>query len=481
MNLRTEIVIRHIGLVLIFNAIFLFISFLISLFLVETSAIALLYSSLVALIFGLFPLIYVRPTHYLSILEGTSIVVFGWIATCLIGSLPYTLWGGEFSFINAWFESVSGFTTTGSTIINNIEALPKGLLFWRSSTHWIGGIGVVLFTILILPGSNTSRFVLLNTEMSQLAKTNFKYRAKEILRILLYVYLGLTILETILLTFAGMTFFDAINHSFATIATGGFSTKNLSISYYNSVSIEIIIIVFMILSGVHFGLTFNTIIGNKKNIFRSSIFKAYIIILFIGVLLVSLKLYYSEIYPWWESVRHAAFQVVSLGTTTGFATVDTGHWPSFTQIILVYFTIQCAMIGSTSGGLKFDRIFIFFKSIKKQIRTIQHPNAVISLKIDGNSINEKTELHAMIFIILYMGIIFITTMLLSFLNVDIFTAFSSSAATIGNVGPGFGSVSSLANYGNLPDMGKFILTLNMLLGRLEIYGIISLFFIKSWR
>ncbi len=479
--MRKEIVIRHIGMVLIFNAIFLFISFLISLYLSETSVVPLLYSSLIALVFGLFPLIYVKPSHYISIWEGTSIVVFGWITTCLVGSLPYILWGGEFSFINAWFESVSGFTTTGSTIINDIEILPKGLLFWRSSTHWLGGIGIVLFTILILPGSNTSKLVLLNTEMSPLAKSNFKFRAKEILRILLYVYLGLTILETILLNLAGMSFFDAINHSFATIATGGFSTKNLSIAYYNSISIEVIIMVFMVFSGVHFGLTFNTILGNKNNIFKSSIFKAYITFLLVGVILVSLKLYFSDMYPWWESVRYAAFQVISLGTTTGFATIDTANWPSFTQIILIYFTIQCAMIGSTSGGLKFDRIFIFFKAIKKQIKSIQHPHAVISLKVDGNSINEKTEIHTMIFIILYLGIIFITTALLTYLDVDNFTAFSSSAATIGNVGPGFGNVSSLGNYSNLPDLGKFFLTINMLLGRLEIFGIISLLFIKSWR
>lgn len=479
--MRKEIVIRHIGMVLIFNAIFLFISFLISLYLSETSVVPLLYSSLIALVFGLFPLIYVKPSHYISIWEGTSIVVFGWITTCLVGSLPYILWGGEFSFINAWFESVSGFTTTGSTIINDIEILPKGLLFWRSSTHWLGGIGVILFTILILPGSNTSKLVLLNTEMSLLAKSNFKYRAREILRILLYVYLGLTILETILLNLAGMSFFDAINHSFATIATGGFSTKNISIAYYNSISIEVIIMVFMVFSGVHFGLTFNTILGNKNNLFKSSIFKTYITFLLVGVILVSLKLYLSDMYPWWQSVRYAAFQVISLGTTTGFATIDTANWPSFTQIILIYFTIQCAMIGSTSGGLKFDRVFIFFKSIKKQIKSIQHPHAVISLKVDGNTINEKTEIHTMIFIILYLGIIFITTALLTSLDVDNFTAFSSSAATIGNVGPGFGNVSSLGNYSNLPDLGKFILTMNMLLGRLEIFGIISLLFIKSWR
>ncbi|NQU82251.1 MAG: hypothetical protein HQ543_12100 [Bacteroidetes bacterium] len=277
-----------------------------------------------------------------------------------------------------------------------------------------------------------------------------------------------------------MTFFDAINHSFATIATGGFSTKNFSIASFNNISIEIIVMIFMVLSGIHFGLTFNTILGKKNNIFNSPIIKAYLVFLFAGIVFVSLKLFFSGTYTWWEAVRYSAFQVISLGTTTGFATADTVNWPSFTQIILIYFTIQCATAGSTSGGLKFDRVLIFFKAVAKQIKMIQHPRAVILLKVGGKSIDENIENHTMIFIILYLFIILITTLLLSFLDIDIITAFSSSAATIGNVGPGFGDVSSFGNYSDLPSLGKFILTINMLLGRLEIFGIISLFFIKSW-
>jgi len=478
--MRIEIVLRYIGLVLLFNAIFLFVSFLLSLYLSETTGIPLLYSTLIALIFGLFPIIYVQPANYLTILEGITIVVFGWITTCLVGSLPYMLWGGDFSIINSWFESVSGFTTTGSSIVNDIEALPKSLLFWRSSTHWIGGIGVILFILLILPESNTSKLTLLNTEMSKLAKSDFIYRTKEIIKILLYVYLGLTILETVLLKVAGMTFFDAINHSFATIATGGFSTKNLSIASFNNISVEIIIMIFMVLSGIHFGLTFNTILGKKNNIFNSPIIKTYLVFLFAGIVFVSIKLFITGTYTWWEAVRYSAFQVISLGTTTGFATAHTVNWPGFTQIILTYFTIECATAGSTSGGLKFDRVFIFFKAVAKQIKMIQHPRAVILLKAGGKSIDENMENHTMNFIILYVFIIFITTLLLSFLDIDIITAFSSSAATIGNVGPGFGDVGSFGNYSDLPSLGKFILTINMLLGRLEIFGIISLLFIKSW-
>lgn len=479
--MRVEIVLRYIGLVLIFNAVFLFISFLLSIYLSETTDIPLLYSTLIALLLGLLPLIYVQPTHYVTIFEGITIVVFGWFFTCLVGALPYLLWGGEFSVINSWFESVSGFTTTGSTIVIDIESLPRSLLFWRSSTHWIGGIGIIFFTLLILPESNTSKLTLLNSEMSLLAQSDFKNRAKEILKILLYVYVGLTILESVLLKVAGMTFFDAINHSFATIATGGFSTKNLSIASFNSLSIEIIIMVFMVLAGLHFGLTFNTILGKRNNLFNSPIIKAYMAFLFMGIVFVSLKLFYTGTYTWWEAVRYSSFQVISLGTTTGFATADTVNWPSFTQIILIYFTIQCATSGSTSGGLKFDRVWIFFKAVVKQIKMIQHPNAIISIKVKGKPIGENIENHTMVFIILYLFIIFYSTALLTFLNVDTITAFSSSAATLGNVGPGFGDVSSLGNFNSLPSLGKFILTINMLLGRLEMFGIISLLFIKSWR
>ncbi len=479
--MRLEIVLRYVGLALIFNAVFLFFSFIISLILSEPTSILFLYSTLIALIFGLLPLVYVRRTNYLTILEGVTIVVFGWLSTCLVGALPYILWGGEFNLVNAWFESVSGFTTTGSTILTDIETLPRSLIFWRSSTHWIGGVGIIFFTLLILPKANTSNLTLLNAEMSKLAKADFRYKAREIIRILLYVYLGLTILETIALRIAGMSFFDALNHSFATIATGGFSTRNLSIAAYDSVAIEIVIMFFMVLAGLHFGLIFNTVLGKKNNIFDSPVLRAYIVFLLVGTILVSLKLYLSETYNWWEAVRYSAFQVISLGSTTGFANADTANWPGFTQIILIYFTVQCAMAGSTSGGLKFDRVWIFFNSVVKQVKMIQHPQAVVMLKIGGKPLEDNVESHTMIFIVFYLFIILFTSLVLSFMDVDFMTAVSSSAATIGNVGPGFGTAGSLGNFSSIPDPGKIMLTINMLLGRLEIFGIISLFFVRSWK
>jgi trk system potassium uptake protein TrkH len=476
--MRIEIVVKHLGQILLFNAAFLFISFLISAINFETSAMPLGFTALMAALLGVLPMVFVKDNHELGFNEGIFVVVMGWILTCLVGAVPYVIWGGEFTFVNAWFESVSGFTTTGSTVLQNVEALPSGLLFWRSTTHWIGGVGIILFVLLILPEAKNSKFVLFNAEVSDLSKSNFKFRSKKILQVLAFVYVLLTALETGLLCWAGMSFFDAINHSFSTIATGGFSTKNMSVAFYNSITIEVIITTFMVLSGIHFGLLFATITFRKKNIFTSPVVQAYFGMMVVGTFIIAIKLYFSDMYPFWTAVRYASFQVASVGTTTGFATVDTANWPSFTQIILIYFTIQCAMIGSTSGGMKFDRIYIFFQSFKKQLRLLKHPRAVIPLKIGSLTVKEGVELHTMVFIVLYTLVFLLVALILTAIDVDMFTAFSASITTIGNVGPGFAGVSSLGNFSGIPTFGKYLLSVNMLLGRLEIFNILAFFLIR---
>ncbi len=477
--MRKEVIIKFIGYVLLFNAAFLLLAAIISLVNSETSFIPLLFSGLICIIFGVSPFIFVEPHNHISFNEGLVIVVGGWIITCIIGMLPYLMWGGEFTLVNAWFESVSGFTTTGSSILNNIEALPKGLLFWRSATHWIGGVGIIMFVLLILPQSSSTRLTLLNAEMSELSKYNFRFKARKIVHVLIIVYVGLTLIQTIALTVSGMSFFDAINHSFATIATGGFSTKNTSVASFNSPLIDTIIIVFMVLSGIHFGLLYRTFTLKNENIFSSPVVRTFLIVMIIGIILVSGKLYLTDTYDFWNSLRYGAFQVVSLGTTTGFATADSAAWPAFTHIILIYFTIQCAMVGSTSGGLKFDRIYLFFKSLRKQLILLQHPRAVVVLRINNRVVSEQLETLTLVFIILYFITLFVTTLVLTMLNVDLYTAFSASIATIGNVGPGFGEVSSLSNFATIPALGKFVLSINMLLGRLEIFNIIALLMIRK--
>ncbi len=479
--MRRAIIFRQLGLIVLFNSLFLLISTVISGILHETSFMPLLYSTLISIIFGIFPLVFVEKTENIQNKEGILIVVSGWIISCLFGMLPFVLWGGEFSLINAWFESVSGFTTTGSSILTEIESLPKGLLFWRSATHWIGGIGIILFALLIFPKSGSSRHTLIRSELSELSKQSFRTKTTNILKIILFVYAGLTLLETICLLLAGMSVFDAITHSFATIATGGFSPKNDSIAHFNSVAVEIIIMVFMVLSGMHFGLHYATLTRRKRNLFTSSIVRYYLLFLLIGIILVTLKLHMSEFGEWGKSLRYASFQVISLGTTTGFATIDTAAWPAFAQIILIYFSVQCACIGSTSGGLKFDRILMLFKSIKKQIQVFLHPQAIIVKRLDKMKITNEMEQFFLTFTILYVLVILLSTIINSFFGMDLMTSFSASVATIGNVGPGFGEVSSLGNFANLPAVSKFVLTIVMLMGRLEIFSILSMFYLRSWK
>mgnify|MGYP005761742395 FL=1 len=376
------LVIRYVGLVMLLNAAFMLISAVISLFNgFDTGFYPLLLSFLITAIVGAFPLIFVPNATNLSNKESYVIVIMAWVMSCLLGMLPYLIWGGEFNFTNAWFESTSGFTTTGSTILNDVEALPKGLLFWRAATHWIGGVGVVLFAIVILPSMGRMKMSLTSAEMSMMAKDNFRYTTKKILQIIIVVYVGLTLCETIALMVVGMDWFDALTNSFSTVATGGFSTKNLSIMYYDSVVIEMVITFFMIVSGFHMGLVYATLRGKHNNLFRSEVARFYLLSLAISTILVSGSLLMNHNYTsFGEALRYGLFQVVSYTSTTGFASTDNAFWPPLAMIVLIYCTIQCAMAGSSTGGVKADRVLLVFKAIKARVLKLQHPNAVIRIK-----------------------------------------------------------------------------------------------------
>ncbi len=479
--MRVHTISRYIGLVLLFNAVFLFMSFLVSLFSSDSAIYPLLYSFLITSLFGIFPLVFVPQSDFISKEEGFLIVILGWLIVSLFGALPYILWGGEFTLTNAWFESVSGYTTTGSSILTDVEVLPKGLLFWRSATHFIGGVGIIVLALVILPNLGHARFVLLRSELSPLAGTNFKFQTRKVLQILLYVYCGLVLAETILLSIFGMNLFDALLHSFGTVATGGFSTRNLSIAHYNSPVIEIIVMIFMILSGIHFGLLFATITGLSFNIFKSTVVRFYIFLMLAGIILITADLYHNNFDSLSESLRHSAFQVISLGTSTGFASTDSASWSGFARMILIFFTFLCACAGSTSGGIKVERLIIFLKAIKNQVLLLHHPRGVFTIRLDDNTVEDDIVRNALVFIVLYIIIVFLSSVFLAGIGVDSTTALSASAATMGNVGPGFAEVSSLGNYSTIPDAGKWVLTANMLLGRLEIYGFVSLFVLKTWR
>lgn len=481
--MRVHVVIRYIGMVLVFLALFMLASAGVSLVNDHDSALyPLLLSSFVTAILGLFPLIFVDRAEEIKTKEGYAIVVGSWLVACIVGMFPYLVWGGEFSLVNAWFESVSGFTTTGASILNDIEFLPRGLLFWRSATTWIGGIGVVMFALVILPSMGRSRQMLYNVELSTIAKDNFHYRSREIMRILVFVYVGLTLVTTLLLKLSGMCWFDAATHAMSACGTSGFSTKNASVAFFDNPTIELVMMGAMALAGIHFGVLYATLTGRRNNIFRSEIVRVYIGMMLIASMIIAANLFSDGVYPtFMESLRHASFQVVSITTTSGFATADTNLWPSLAIILLIFCSVVCGCAGSTSGGIKVDRLVIAAKVIRNRVKLQQHPTAVITTKTDGTVQGDNVLNLVLTFIVAYILLALAGTIVYAMFGCDIMTSFTASIACIGNVGPGFGEVGSLDNYSQLPTILKLNSTLLMLVGRLEIFGFIQLFFLRSWR
>lgn len=481
--MRVNVVIRYIGLVMQFIAAFMLLSAGVSFLNDYDSAFyPLLLSAFLTALLGLFPLIFVERVDEIKSKEGYGIVVGSWLVACIVGTFPYLIWGGEFSAINAWFESVSGFTTTGASILNDIEFLPRGLLFWRSASAWIGGIGVVMFALVILPSLGSSRHTLSNMELSTIAKDNFHYRSKVILRILIFIYVSLTLTTTLLLKYAGMSWFDAVCHAMSSCSTCGFSTKNASIVFYDSAAIEGILIAAMAIASIHFGILYATITGRKNNIFRSEVVRTYIAMLVIVSVVVAISLRAEGIYDSFaQAIRHASFQVVSLASTSGFATADTNGWTPLAMVLLIFCSVICGCAGSTSGGVKVDRLLISTKIISNRMKLQQHPNAIIRTKVDGVVQDDKILSLVMTFIVAYVILVLLGTIAYTIFGYDLLTSFTASIACISNVGPGFGEVGSMDNYAELPAVLKFVSTALMLIGRLEIFGFIQLFYIRSWK
>lgn len=482
--MRYSVVIRYIGMVLLVLAAFMLVSAGISYVSgVDSAYTPLIMSSLLTLLIGCFPLIFVPRSDHISQKEGYCIVVGAWIVSSIVGMFPYLMWGGEFTPINAWFESVSGFTTTGASILNNIEALPRGLLFWRMATSWIGGIGVVMFALVILPSIGKSKMMLSHFELSSLAKDNFNlYRTPTVVRIILSVYIGLTIVSILVLKLCGMNWFDAVCHAMSACSTCGFSTKNLSIGWFNSATIEMVLVVIMLISGIHFGLIFATLTRKRNNIFRSETTRTYFSVIAISALIIGISLWAADIYPsLFGSLRSALFHTVSLITTTGFATTDCNTWTSVAILILMFCSFVCACAGSTSGGLKMDRLLVAVKMLRNRLRSQQHPNAIFRTKVDGIPQDKEMLNGVMVYIVAYMLLILIGAFTNTLLGADLMTGFSASIACVSNVGPGFGEVGTMDNYSLMPALMKFNLTALMLFGRLEIFGLIQLFFIRWWR
>ena len=412
--------------------------------------------------------------------EGLVIVGFAWILWSLFGALPFVLTGSIPSYVDAFFETVSGFTTTGSTILTDIEALPKGVAFWRSLTHWIGGMGVLVFVMMLTSLDDEHSMHLMRAEVPGPEADKLVPKARATARILYLMYFVLTAAEVVFLMFGGMSFYDALLHSFSTAGTGGFSNRNASVAYYDSAYIDGVITVFMILFGVNFNLYFLIRLKNWKDALKNEELHAYLGIIAGAVAIVTVNILgiYGNIV---HAFRYASFQVASVITTTGFCTADFNLWPELSKVVLLCIMVIGACAGSTGGGIKVSRFLILVKSIKQEVRRMLHPKAVTIVKINGKRVGNDTIRSVYIYFISYILVMMVSILLVSINNFDFATTFSSVLTTLNNVGPGISMVGPVENFHMFSPLSKLVFCMDMLLGRLEIFPYLLLMSPELWR
>lgn len=464
----------NVGKALLVSALFMAMSIGVSLIYGRDSGFGpLMISFLITMIVGAFPFIFVRKVPVLSLKDGYVTIILAWILSFIFGMLPYVLWGGEFTLMNAWFESVSGYTTTGSTILTDIEALPKSLIFWRSSTHFIGGLGVVVFLLLVMPEASPYRLKLTNMELSSLSKEGYRYKSTKVLMIITSVYLVLTVSSFLALWAAGMPLFDAVNHAFSIAATGGFSSRNLSIAAFDSQLITVVTMIFMCIAAMHFGLLYSVFVTRSFKPLRNPVVKYYFGTIIVMTCLISFSLIKDGGYDsWGKAIIDASFNVVSYMSTTGFANCDNAQWPWLAAVVLMFVSLHCGCSGSTTGGIKVDRLLISFKALGMEVRRRLHPSSVFQVKMGKHHLPDSTVGAVMMFIVVYVLVIFASIVLVMMCGTDAADAVSGVIASVGSVGPGVGDLGSFDNYSTQLPVAKMIYTFDMFLGRLEIYPVL---------
>ena len=456
---------------------------------------AFILSFVITLIVGLALRLTAKSNQGLGNKEGVAVVSLGWAVTALFGSLPYLFdrvfaqggrgWLVEFSF--CYFEAMSGFTTTGATVLSEIEHLTHAILFWRSLTHWLGGMGIVVLALAILPMLGVGGMQLYRAEVPGPQKDRLTPRIAQTAKLLWGVYVLISAVEMLLLWLGGMTWFDALCHTFGTMATGGFSTQNLSIGQYNSVYFDVVIIVFMFIAGTNFSLHYRTLRGNFKGYVRDPEFRFYGLTLFLCIGLIVWNTMTARVGDqvvfdsFGTALRYASFQVVSIITTTGYATFDFEQWPALSQFILVILMFFGGCAGSTGGGMKHVRLLLLIKQGYVEIKRLILPHAVLPVKLGDRVVPQEVMAHILGFFFLFIGIFAIVTCIMATLGLDLISAAAATIATMGNIGPGLGSVGPIDNYAHIPTLGKFILSFCMLLGRLELYTVLVLFAPELWR
>jgi trk system potassium uptake protein len=482
MRFNFKLIANFSGLLLVFNGMFMFLCLPFSIYYREP-VYPLGLSGVIAVFSGAI-LWYATKNNEnkeLKKKDGYLIVITGWLVMSLFGTFPYLLSGTIVDFTNALFETISGYTTTGATILIDIESVDKGILFWRSLTQWIGGMGIIVLAVAILPILGIGGMQLFIAEAPGITPDKMKPRIKDVAKRLWFIYLGLTFLEMVLLMFGGMPFYDAINHSLTTMATGGFSTKNASIAYYDSAYIHYIIIFFMFLAGTNFTIIYYGLKGKFLKVWANEEFRNYLIL----VLMISVCISFFVFSAKWEgfekSFRDSLFQVVSVITTTGFITADYTAWAPFLTIIFFLIMFLGASAGSTAGGIKIIRHTLLFKNSFLEMKRQLHPSAIIPVRLNNQAVSRDITYNVLAFVMIYLFVFGLGVFLLSFTGVDFDTALGAVATCLGNIGPGLGSVGPIYNFAHITPFGKMLLAFIMLMGRLELFTVLMLFNPHFWK
>jgi len=479
--MRIQSVVHILGSIIFFLGISMLLPLIFAIVYKESDWFGILLSFLITVSSGLIILILTKIRGEIRAKEGFAIVSFGWLMMSLFGTLPFLLTNSINSFIDAFFETTSGFTTTGASILNDIEILPKCVLLWRSQTQWIGGMGIIVLSLAVLPILGIGGMQLFKAEVPGPTHDKIAPRVGQTAKILWEVYLLISAAEVILLKIGGMSFFDSLCHTFTCMATGGFSTKNSSIGAYNSIYIDAVVTFFMFLAGINFALHYRALKGNPFRYFKDKEFLFYIGILAAATLYLTGDTYINNYNNVGKAFQKSIFQSVSIGTTTGFATEDYVNWSYTSQLILFTLMFFGGCAGSTGGGMKIVRILLLIKSSFAELKKSIHPSAVIYVKFGNKSVPNDIISKILAFFLLYIGIFAVTAIVISFLGLDIVSSIGASAACIGNIGPGLGAVGPTFNYSHIPSLGKCILVFCMILGRLELYTVLVLFNKRLWK
>lgn len=478
-----KVIINIIGFLLVMTGSLMTTGIPFSIHYGHNDIISLLVSAAITIFVGLVFLLLTKDAdrQQLGKREGYVIVSFGWLAMSIFGSIPFIVHGSIPNITDAFFETMSGFTTTGATILKDIEALPAGLLFWRSLTQWLGGMGIIVLSLAILPLLGIGGMQLFSAEVPGITKDKFHPRVKETAKRLWGIYAILTAAEVIFLLLGGLNLFDAVNHSFTTMATGGFSTKNASTAHFNTPFVQYVFIIFMFFAGMNFTLHYFALHFKFEPFKRNTEFKFYISFVIVITLFLLLIHFPYHTYKFEEAFRQTLFHVVSLTTTTGYVSADYENWAPFSRIVFFALLFIGGCAGSTGGGIKFARHYVLLKNGIVELKRLIHPRAIIPLRFNDKAVSPEIISNVQAFFILYIMLFVLGAILLSLFGLDFFTAAGAVATCIGNVGPGMGAVGPVSNFADLPSVSKWILSFFMLVGRLELFTVLILFSPAFWK